>query len=56
MMGLKSFERWLISMTDWPLPFASHISAAAFSRTARGSIEGPGEKLNTRFIIKTSYK
>jgi hypothetical protein len=49
-MGLKSFERWLISITDWPVPFVSVISAAAFSRAGRGSIEGPGEKLKTRIF------
>jgi len=49
-MGLKSFERWLISITDWPVPLVSVISAAAFSRASRGSAEGPGEKLKTRIF------
>jgi hypothetical protein len=45
MIGLKSFDLWLISITDWPVPLASAISAAAFSSTCNGSMEGPGEKL-----------
>jgi hypothetical protein len=45
MMGLKSLDRWLISITDWPVLLVSVISAAAFSRAGKGRTDGPGEKL-----------
>src|SRR5574338_13833 len=47
----NSFERWLISMTDIPVPLKSSSSAWACSNTSSGSVAGPGLKLNTRFVF-----
>src|SRR6185369_1938346 len=44
----NSLPRWLISITDMPLPCQSSISAAALRSTASGSTAGPALKLNTR--------
>ncbi|CFP63528.1 Uncharacterised protein [Bordetella pertussis] len=43
--------RWLISITDMPLPCQSSISAAACCSTASGKAEGPAEKFQGRAII-----
>src|SRR5258706_15837326 len=48
----NSFERWLISMTDIPVPLKSSNSACACSSTSRGRVPGPGLKLNTRFVMR----
>src|SRR5471032_3357857 len=42
---MNSGPRWLISMTDMPLPCQSSISAAACASTSFGSTAGPAEKL-----------
>src|SRR6266571_2896336 len=47
-MLMNSLPRWLISITDMPLPCQSSISAAAVRNTSSGSTAGPGLKLNTR--------
>src|SRR3954467_9023376 len=47
---MNSSPRWLISMTDMPLPCQSSISCAAFASTGSGSTAGPALKLNTRAI------
>src|SRR5215211_3349053 len=44
----NSLERWLISITDMPVPLKSSNSACAFSRTSSGRTAGPGLKLKTR--------
>src|SRR5215208_575101 len=44
----NSFERWLISITDIPVPLKSINSACAFSSTSSGRTPGPGLKLKTR--------
>src|SRR5215467_10092722 len=46
-MEMNSLPRWLISMTDMPLPCQSSISAAAFRNTGSGRAAGPGLKLKT---------
>src|SRR5690554_3604249 len=48
-MATYSSLRWLISMTDRPLPCQSSISAWARSRTAVGRAAGPAQKLWARF-------
>src|SRR5437660_5984833 len=47
-MLMNSLPRWLISITDMPLPCQSSISAAACCRTTSGSTAGPALKLTTR--------
>jgi len=47
-MEMNSLPRWLISITDMPLPRQSSISSAAWRRTASGRVAGPGLKLKTR--------
>src|SRR5687767_13792364 len=42
---MNSGPRWLISMTDMPLPCQSSISSAACCSTSLGSTAGPAEKL-----------
>src|SRR5262249_24774555 len=44
----NSLPRWLISMTDMPLPRQSSISAAACRSTSSGSTAGPALKFHTR--------
>src|SRR5690606_25241894 len=51
---VNSALRWLISMTDRPLPCPSSNSAWAFCRTASGSAAGPAQKLNMRLLTLTS--
>src|SRR6476469_5555675 len=45
---MNSGPRWLISITDWPEPPQSSISAAACLRTSSGRVAGPALKLKTR--------
>ena len=45
---MNSLPRWLISITDMPLPCQSSISAAAVRRTSSGSTAGPALKLKIR--------
>src|SRR5215469_4362107 len=45
-----SGERWLISMTDIPLPCQSSSSSRARSRTGRGRAAGPALKLKMRLL------
>ncbi len=47
-MPMNSLPRWLISITDMPLPCQSSISAAACASTLSGSAAGPALKLKTR--------
>src|SRR5436190_9559263 len=47
-MPMNSLPRWLISITDMPLPCQSSISAAACRKTDSGSTAGPALKLKTR--------
>jgi len=46
-IDMNSSPRWLISITDMPLPCQSSISAAARSSTSRGNTAGPALKLKT---------
>src|SRR5207237_5847688 len=46
-----SGERWLISMTDMPLPRQSSSSSLMRSRTGRGRAAGPALKLKMRFVV-----
>src|SRR5215468_7985270 len=50
-MPMNSLPRWLISITDMPLPCQSSISAAALRKTGSGTTAGPGLKLNTRINV-----
>src|SRR6185312_4687820 len=45
---MNALLRWLISITDVPLPRQSVSSSRACSRTSSGSAAGPAAKLNTR--------
>src|SRR4051812_17374462 len=45
---MNSLPRWLISITDMPLPCQSSISSAACRSTDSGSTAGPALKLKTR--------
>ena len=47
---MNSLPRWLISITDMPLPRQSSISSPARARTSAGSIAGPALKLKMRDI------
>src|SRR5688572_30205088 len=47
-ISMNSLPRWLISITDMPLPCQSSISCAARCRTGSGKTAGPALKLNTR--------
>src|SRR5512139_3031800 len=47
---MNSLPRWLISITDMPLPRQSSISSRACTRTSSGSTAGPALKLYTRDI------
>ncbi len=49
-MLMNSLPRWLISITDMPLPCQSSISPAAVRRTSSGSTAGPALKLKIRMI------
>ena len=53
---MNSLPRWLISITDMPLPCQSSISAAALLSTASGSTAGPALKLNTLATIISRFK
>src|SRR5262252_3994512 len=50
-MPMNSLPRWLISITDMPLPCQSSISAAAVRNTGSGRTAGPGLKLKTRINV-----
>ncbi len=50
---MYSLPRWLISITDMPLPCQSSISSAACRSTGSGSAAGPALKLKTRVILET---
>ena len=47
---MNSLPRWLISITDMPLPCQSSISSAAWRSTGSGRTAGPALKLKTRVI------
>ena len=47
---MNSLPRWLISITDMPLPCQSSISSAAMRSTDSGSTAGPALKLKTRVM------
>src|SRR5215813_13339622 len=47
---MNALPRWLISITDMPLPRQSSISSAAWRSTGSGSAAGPAPKLKTRGI------
>src|SRR5690606_1487148 len=51
-MAMNSLPRWLISMTDMPVPCQSRSSSAARASTSAGSIAGPALKLKMRDIRK----
>src|SRR3990167_10229436 len=52
-MAVYSSLRWLISITDRPLPCQSRSSAWARCRTASGSAAGPAQKLKARLLTST---
>ena len=52
-MEMNSGPRWLISMTDMPLPCQSSISLAACCSTSFGRTAGPAEKLNTCVVMRS---
>jgi len=45
---MNSLPRWLISITDMPLPCQSSISPAAMRSTSSGRTAGPALKLKIR--------
>src|SRR5581483_7851579 len=47
---MKSLSRWLISITDMPLPRQSSSSDWICCRTLTGSVAGPALKLNFLFM------
>src|SRR6185312_10150765 len=47
-IAMKSLPRWLISITDMPLPRQSRSSPCTRSSTGSGSAAGPALKLKTR--------
>ena len=49
---MNSLPRWLISITDMPLPCQSSISSAAWRSTGSGSTAGPALKLMTRDMAR----
>src|SRR3982751_1580987 len=51
---MNSLPRWLISITDMPLPCQSSSSSAARRRTGSGRAAGPGLKLKGRGIASCS--
>src|SRR6266700_3528322 len=51
MISSKSFERWLISITDIPIPGSATICARASSKTGTGNTAGPALKLKIRSVI-----
>src|SRR5436190_13105367 len=51
-MAMNSLPRWLISITDMPLPCQSSISSAAWRSTGSGSTAGPALKLMTRDMAR----
>src|SRR6516164_6717602 len=55
-MEMNSLPRWLISITDIPLPRQSSISSAACRKTGSGSVAGPALKLKTRVIVRSPGK
>src|SRR5450755_262649 len=52
---MNSLPRWLISITDTPLPCQSSISTAAWRSTGSGRTAGPGLKLNGR-VMRPHYR
>src|SRR5438477_2137368 len=50
---MYSGPRWIISITDMPLPCQSSISSAAWRRTGSGRVAGPALKLKTRVIERS---
>ena len=50
MTASNSFERWLISITDIPVPLKFNNSAWASRKTSNGKTPGPGLKLWARLI------
>src|SRR3989344_4505136 len=52
-MAVYSSLRWLISITERPLPCQSRSSAWARCRTASGSAAGPAQKLKARLLTST---
>ena len=53
-IAMNSLPRWLISITDMPLPCQSSISSAAWRSTGSGRAAGPGLKLNGRVMARLS--
>src|SRR5512147_2263093 len=53
---MNSGPRWLISITDMPLPRQSSISSAACRSTLSGSAAGPALKLKARVIERISSR
>src|SRR5256885_15862602 len=51
MISSKAFERWLISITDTPIPGSASICARASSKTVTGNTAGPALKLKIRSVI-----
>src|SRR5262245_1195919 len=51
---MNSGPRWLISITDMPVPRQSSISSPARARTSAGSMAGPALKLKMRDIQSLS--
>src|SRR5229473_8571033 len=51
LMLSNSGDRWLISMTDMPLPRQSSSSSRIRSKTGRGKAAGPALKLKTRLVV-----
>jgi len=50
---MNSGPRWLISITDMPLPCQSSISLAACCSTSFGRTAGPAEKLKIWFVMRS---
>src|SRR6188472_157185 len=50
-IDMKWLPRWLISITDMPLPSQSSNSACARCSTGSGMAAGPALKFHTRFVI-----
>src|SRR3954463_16460231 len=53
---MNSLPRWLISVTDMPVPCQSSISSAARRRTGSGRTAGPGLKLKGRVMARLSSR
>src|SRR3989338_2014772 len=54
-MAMNSLPRWLISITDMPLPCQSRSSSRARCNTSSGSTAGPALKLNSLAIYVVTF-